>query len=496
MTDPFARTDDYPALFGEWRQYWWKTLSEGRWLNHLWMARPAFFDRHALFWLFAGLWCAAWALTAVAAFRGDRGPWRALPAAAALALMPQGALFAAWPYTTIPAAALLAGYAAVVALAPRGAAVGALLVFVPLGWLAYTTLPLLMLGVLALGADWRDARPRAVLRAMALFCAAFAAGYVIVQALNWAIHGHFGIVIPRWREAGPADSLPALLANLADFAAWLADTLHAMAGESALLALVLAWLVASGAWRAAAGGSTALLALAGTAVVALAVFAAQQARTGMELPVRAVGVLWLAGAGAAILGLRHAAPGSARAAAAAGVAFAALWGGVLWHESQSGAKPAYQALTRAMAARIEAAAAGAPIRRIVIGGTPFGLAEGGVLQHGIAIQFRIRALTGVRAAFCGTEPAARWREGRGPQPDPAIARVLSPDFTDWDALTGRREPCAAHGAGLAALPAWPAAGSAAWVAPGVMGLALPREALTAPEDGGGGGAARPGAQKS
>lgn len=470
--DPFLRSDDYPVLLGNWQFYYWKTLSEGRWVNHLWAARGILHDPRLLYLLYVGFWALAWTLTAAGIFRADRGPWRILLAALALSAMPQNAYASAWFATLVPSAAILALYAAIALFGPWRLAVSAMLLFVPLAFMAYTTHPLLILMICAVAADWRGREGwRSVLAMVLVFAAAQLLAILAVYGLNWVYHDHFGIELPDWREPSIARSASGLLENLSTLGAWGAMLAIGMAGNlvAAGPALLLVALAYASVGVAAPG---ALLRLVAASLVVLLAMVAQQAYTGIETPFRGTGPLWLVLVAPLAMAMRETRRFARHLVFAAGAAAAALWGGHTYLAAYARGLPAYQAATRAIAdaieAHIAADPAASPAATVVVGGTPYALPEGQVLQHAIGFQMRLAVAAGVDVDLCEEIGG----EGDVDAEGNLKGFEIDGEFLTWRELKGLGPGCETHAAALAEGPRWPDPGAIETVAPDIVVLRL------------------------
>ena len=78
--------------------------------------------------------------------------------------------------------------------------------------MAYTTYPLLLFAVCIAKTENRSLRDLVGL--MLLFCASFALAVLTVYAINWQVHGVFGVPVANWREPTAADGLGGIVANL------------------------------------------------------------------------------------------------------------------------------------------------------------------------------------------------------------------------------------------------------------------------------------------
>jgi hypothetical protein len=468
FADPFVRSDDYPALFGDARIYYWKTLTEGRWLNHLWHLRPWPFDRHLLFYLYMALWCLAFSLTAAAIFRDDRQVWRIALVGFALAAMPQGAFIAGWHNTLVPANLLLALYAGIVAFASARTAVLALFLFVPLIITAYTTYPILLLAMAMVGIDWRDQRIWRPLQLGVLFCVIFVIGVLTMYALNWVAHDHFGIQIPSWRAANPARDLAGIWSNLLEMGPWWATLAHFLTviGETTwpMFALLGALAVAS----LLRDGRTALAAVIIGVGVSIGFILAQRGVTGVSLPMRSTGMLWVLMVGLFAFAWR-AAPSLSRSVVFAAVILlqGAAAGNGAWNTLFERQLADYQRMTAQQAEEIRAKIEAPPTELLYVGNA-YSLPHAHVLQFPVGHHYRLMALLGWPVIHCD--------RGRFDKPFVVNTKVeplkIDGYYTDLKGLHGIGEQCERFGDALRGGPVFPEDGWVRQLDDGYAGVAF------------------------
>jgi len=468
FADPFVRNDDYPALLGRWERYYWKTLSEGRWINHLWMLRPGPYDPVTLHVLYMLFWCATSALTAVAAFRDDRWPLRAGLTALALAWMTQGAELTGWFNTLLPGTALLALYAGIVAFAPLWVAIWALLVLAPLSILTYTVYPFVLLAILAVGGDWRRASPWAPVAMGLVFCAAFILAVAVMYGINWAMHGYFGLRLPAWREPSRAADLAGFLANLQGLENLLREVAKLLSVAGPRLYPVFGGIGALAAIILLIHDRKSLAAL----LVALAISAAfvivQQGYTGIELPGRSTGMFWVLQIGLFALAMR--ASGAVARQGVMGLTLAGLtaFAMIYWTALYAMWLTPYQRMTVALATELRDRAGDEPVETLLIAGTPYALPHTHELQGSVGFAARIEQLTGWTTADCDWTPTAA-----PARPSTETEIRIAPEFRDFAALNGFGALCDGHEAALDGEPHFPEEGGVRRIAPGVLGLVLP-----------------------
>ena len=212
LADPMIRHDDYPALFADAPMFWNKTLHEGRWLNYVWHLRPFVTPPWANFVVYQGLWALVVASIAVVA-SGRKGT-DVFTVLMALMLMvsPSAMLISVWFNTLIPGLAVVALFGLLACKVSSRMLRVLLPGFVIVSFMAYTTYPLLLLAICIAKTEDRSLRDLAGL--LFLFCASFVAAVLTVYALNWQVHGIFGVPMAEWREATSASGISGIVENL------------------------------------------------------------------------------------------------------------------------------------------------------------------------------------------------------------------------------------------------------------------------------------------
>ena len=457
FADPFIRNDDYLFYFPYPELAYEKTLTEGRWLNHLWTLRGFSLGRHAHFALAMGLWCLSAALVAARLFREDVAPWRTVAFAFALAAMPQVAQQFLWANGSTPAYIVLLGSVALLSAASVRQTFIAMPVLTVLAMMTYPTLGLSIL-MIAVAFNAR----RMTLRQAGLLCGVFVAscvaGILVIYALNWLAHDHFGVALAGWREARRAEDLASLASNLGVLAFELPGARQlGIVGPVAMIGLiVLAWLMVlqdRPAWLR-------MMILSGA--LSLTLVTAQAVVFGVTLPSRAAGFLWTFAILTLALAAREA-PSRRRSqwltaiAVVAGLAGFAAWRGV-YHPGFV----AYQDFTRGIAERLDAAG---PADLVLVAGDLEAHPETQVLNEFLGFEFRLEDLTGAQVRYCEAYRTA---------PDEGDVRSAHPVYRP--VLRRGREAaalCAAHRARLRSIERpYPARDSVAQVAPGVLALRL------------------------
>jgi len=205
LIDPIIRYDDYPALFADGPAFWNKTLHEGRWLNYIWHLREVVTPAWLNFAVYQSLWAVFVASIAVVV-SGPKGTnWFTLVLALMMMVSPSAMLISLWFNTLIPGLAIVALYAFLACRVSNRTLRVMLPGFVIVSFMAYTTYPLLLLAVCIAKTDdhsWRD-----LIGLIALFCISFLAALLTVYAINWQVHGIFGVPPADWREPITATGL-------------------------------------------------------------------------------------------------------------------------------------------------------------------------------------------------------------------------------------------------------------------------------------------------
>ena len=331
--------------------------------------------------------------------------------------------------------------------------------------------------VLVLGMSGPDPSPLRALRVTVLAGAGIAFGLLASYTLNWMAHGHFGIVLPSWRMAEPLESLADLPRNITMAVERLALVLPgaiakahlAAAAGTAVLVLCVVMLAQAAPRRAWAMG----LALA--ACIGLPLL--HMVNAGVAWPFRATLHIHFAFVVLLALAYLRCTQPARRALAALMLVLLAIFGTAAFTSRLADTGLAYQAETRAIAARIDAVAP--EPRTIVIVGLLDALPGGNFLQNSYGVTERLGLLTNSMAWACDAQPMDVEEHSSRPQTPEYEARSYL--RTGFEVIKAQRhEVCTRFADRAAALPVWPAAGHVAAIAPGVVGLRLPDE-VAAPE---------------
>ncbi|WP_299957050.1 hypothetical protein [uncultured Roseobacter sp.] len=218
LIDPMIRHDDFPALLGYGDLFWNKTLHEGRWINYIWHLREIITPSWLNFAVYQICWAIFGACVAVAASPSDRLRVCTALLATMILIAPPATIISGWFNTLQLGLAIVALYAVIVCRCSERTSRFLLPVFTVPALMAYTTYPLLLLALCLVRTRERSIRD--LFGLMVLFSLSFVGAMLITYALNWYVHGVFGIPLAEWRAATPAQTLADLWAN----APWVKDT--------------------------------------------------------------------------------------------------------------------------------------------------------------------------------------------------------------------------------------------------------------------------------
>ncbi len=393
LLDPMIRYDDYPALFAEPEGFWAKTLHEGRWLNYVWHLRgfetPAWLN----FALYQTLWASFAAGLATVAIRPRDTAWPAAILALLIVIAPSATLISLWFNTLIPGLAVVALFALLACRISHANLLWLLPPFVLLSFWAYTTYPLLLLAVCLAHAPQRSWRH--LISLLALFTTSFALAILATYALNWQVHGIFGVPLASWRAAVPAVDLAGLIANLPLLAETLTD-LGARLSFEFRPALYFHGLLAFGAaaFLVRRAPMHALYLAAGF-VTGMALIVLQVLKLGVVIPPRTFAFAWIFYALLLIAALRYVPLGlSTRMATNAALLIVGSYG--LQTFLQYTTYRAWQAETHAIAAAVPAQSEALQ----AVDPTKLASAKAAFIQNDQALQFRLQQLTGTRGIVC------------------------------------------------------------------------------------------------
>ncbi|MGF1446037.1 MAG: hypothetical protein ACFBRM_07525 [Pikeienuella sp.] len=411
FADPFLRASSLAQLLGDTGPSFAQTLTEGRWLVWVWALEADQISPQGHLWIALGLWALVSTLLALAIFRDDPLPGRAMLTALALSLAPPLAGQFLAPPEIVPAFAVMAVYALLLLLVPMSEARVALLILVPLGMAAAAFVPLALFAMLMVAGSDREPGRGKMIDGLAMLLGGLVVGAALLFVLNLAVHGVVG-----FGHAGAAAGLPPDGPLTDVLLPWLIQTAHGHYGPwpflgvgSVALALVLLFL-------ARASEADRLLGAFGLMLVA----AALQTAISGRLPTYAESLpLWILAVGALALAARKGRLALASPVLMVGLAVGASQGLSEWRWTLAHTR-VYQDTTAEIASDV-AEAVRDIAGPIVIAGSPGTVAGAEVLTEFRGLALRLSLLTGRRVVQC-------------PDPDPL---------------------CAAHRATLAQMPPRP-----------------------------------------
>ncbi|MFS4580827.1 hypothetical protein [Phaeobacter sp. C3_T13_0] len=397
LPDPLIRHDDYPALFGDAETYYIKTLMEGRWVNYLWHLRETLLPSWINYLIYNALWAVVLGCLAHNALGREAALWRKGAVALIAGLSAPALLISLWFNTLIPGMAILAIYALATTQLSERVCRWLLVPFVPMALTAYTTYPFFLLALCLTRADTqRSAKDLAALLGLFILC--FALAMASIYSLNYLFHGVFGIPMAEWRMPNPAHDLASVLENIGLIGEFLSSSASLVSFHFMPLTLfqlvLFGWAVwevgKSDPWRA-------VYPLAGICL-GMALIFIQTVKTGITLPPRVSGFVWLYYA--VLLGLmsqeltvRGAGWDRIGRNLLAFVAMIYLAFNILQHRDVT----AWQTDSRRMVDQI------IPVDGpIYVTGTYLSLSSGekSGLQHDLSVAFRLTQLTGREVIMC------------------------------------------------------------------------------------------------
>ena len=402
LADPMIRFDDYPAFFADPSGFWAKTLHEGRWINYLWHLREVVTPAWVNFAVYQALWAAFAAAVAVLALGRGGVHFFAVALALMIIVSPPSVLISLWFNTLIPGLAIVALYALLACRLSAFASRLLMPVFVILSFMAYTTYPLLILIVAVVRT--RDRSVMDLIKLLALFTASFAGAVLTTYALNWQVHGIFGVPLADWREATPATDLAGYAANLPILWASLSDLLQKASYGFAPAGIFHLALLSGGLAVLARRAPVEALYLAAALVTGLSLVAVQVMKLGVTVPPRAFIFAWVIYAVIAVRAAQELSetPGLMGRLGRNAVLLIVL-SYLLQMFQQYTTFRAWQAETRVIATAIAETAdpiyvAGAPMQTRTA-------AEAGV-QNDLGFVFRLQQITGRRVTLCDVSRCA------------------------------------------------------------------------------------------
>lgn len=399
LPDPLLRHDDYPALVADPSLFYSKTLTEGRWLNYLWHLRGVVTPAWLNFLAYQLMWAIYLGCFVHSAFGRGTEVWQRVMVALIGGLALPWVLISLWFNTLLPGLAMVAFYAWLSTRISARSGRWLMLLFVPLTLMAYTTYPFLILALHLARADTdRSARDLAGL--LILFAASFALGMLAIYSLNYAAHGVFGVPMAEWRNPSPATDLASALENGRLALGYLAALVLKGAYNNTALALVQAGLLLAAVWTVLRHDTWRGIYLLSGAAMGLALICLQVIRSGIDMPVRSGGFLWLYGAvflGLFALWLQ----GAGRARLSRNLLFTLTAVPVIFAGMTQYFVSGWQRLSTAMAAEL-----GAGPGPVYVTGTYLSLeaARKADLQKDQSVIFRLQHLTGREVVMCESQP--------------------------------------------------------------------------------------------
>ncbi|SLN72522.1 hypothetical protein ROJ8625_03845 [Roseivivax jejudonensis] len=411
LADPMIRHDDYPAFFGDADAFWNKTLHEGRWLSYVWHLRgfetPAWLN----FSVYQGFWALFCAGLATAAIGRDGPRWLAILLALFIAAAPTALRISLWFNTLVPGVALIGVYAWLGCLLPQRQLRLCLPVFTVVAFMSYTMYPVLLLAICLVRTANRSMRDLAGL--MALFVVSFAAAVFVTYAINWQVHGVFGVPLADWRGATPAGDLAGLVANLPEITKSVINYAYTVAYkfEPAIVFHVLLFVAGFAILRRRAPVEA--LYLTAGLLVGLGLVALQAMKLGVFVPARAYAFAWTFHGLVLCRALTLMAGDSALRIAVARVSVLLVVGGCMTMNAVIyGMYQPWRTETVALASVVAEAEAPIFVRGDVVE-WPAAVAAG--VQFDTAMERRMRQLTGRNVEICAHAPdeCAAAEAGRG-----------------------------------------------------------------------------------
>lgn len=213
LTAPFIAGDDWGALLPASQQGgtalpWANTLEDGRWINYLWYLVSVHFSPLGSNALFTMAYLAV--SGAIASLVVDKRLF--ILCALAVFFSPMLSELSLWPTTLFISVALCTVAITILATCSERAILPVVFVSTFALVMAYPPLA----SVVLIGAAARQSKPTVkptVLIAVA-FLVAFAVSVLVSFALNAWLHGHFGVVVAKWRTPHPLRGVGDLGANL------------------------------------------------------------------------------------------------------------------------------------------------------------------------------------------------------------------------------------------------------------------------------------------
>ncbi len=292
LADPLVRHDDFPALLGHKHMAYQKALDEGRWLNYWWQLRPIFWPSQVSFVLYILAWSIFSASSSVIMLGRDAPVWFKGFFALFVALSIPAFKIVLWFNTLLPGVWVITIFALLVVFLPHRTSLALLFVGVPLSFMAYTTYPFLLMTLVVMSRKAPQTY-KSLMITLAVFFASLAVALLSVYSLNYFYHGVFGIPIAEWRTPTEVKTIEDLIANLGKLKLYLQGTVKQFGGGVdrnggiLLLFVAIAWGIL---FRQQPFVAVSILA---AVLAGLAPLLAKSVMSGVLVPVRAFGWIWL-----------------------------------------------------------------------------------------------------------------------------------------------------------------------------------------------------------
>lgn len=291
LADPIIRYDDYPALLAQPEGFWIKTLTEGRWLNYLWHLRGVVTPAWLNFALYQLLWAAIATAIACAATSGNDRRWFTVVLMLALLPTPPVLLMAPWSNTVIPGFAVLALFGWLALYLPQRRLRLLLPPFTLAAFAAYTTFPIILFVICLISTRSRSLRD--LLALTLLFAASLAVAVLMIYAVNWQVHGVFGIQLDPRRSPDLARDLPAMIAHLPLLRETFTVLINKLSFHSGAMQLFHATLLVLATAVLLRHNRLEALYLWCAMLTGLALMVLQVLKLGVTIPVRAFHFTWI-----------------------------------------------------------------------------------------------------------------------------------------------------------------------------------------------------------
>lgn len=292
LPDPLLRHDDYPALLADPTLYYMKTLTEGRWLNHLWHLREWVTPAWVNYLVYQACWAIYLGCLAHNAFGREAETWQRLMVGLIAGVSLPWVLISLWFNTLLPGLAVVALYGLLATRLSERSCRWLMPLFVPVSLMGYTTFPFLILALsLTRAGVTRSARDLAAL--LGLFIASFALGMLLIYSLNYTVHGVFGVPMADWRNPSPVVDLASAMANAQLAGQYLARLAYVGSFSNLMLMLAQAAVLVFAIWMVARQDKWRALYLLAGMVLGLALILLQVFKTGIDMPLRSGGFVWV-----------------------------------------------------------------------------------------------------------------------------------------------------------------------------------------------------------